>query len=107
MQIHITFRHLETSPAVKEYIESKAEKFAKFLHEPIEAHFVVEVQKIRQLAEVTITAKNFKFHGVEESENMYASIDLLIDKVDRQLKKHKEIVKDHKSVDPTFGPKNE
>lgn len=96
MQVHITFRHLESSEALKSYVESKTEKFEKFLHEPIEVHVVLEVQKIRQLAEATITAKNFKFHGVEESENMYASIDLLTDKIERQLRKHKEIVKEHK-----------
>lgn len=96
MQTHVTFRHLAPSDALKAYVENKTQKFEKFLHEPIDVHVVLEVQKIRQMAEITIKAKNFHFHGVEESSNMYASIDLVTDKVERHLVKHKEKVKDHK-----------
>ncbi len=98
MQIHVTFRHMETSDPIREYAESKFEKFGKYLHEPIETHVVFQVQKINHCAEVTIKAKHFHFHGVEESPNLYASIDLLADKIERHLKKHKEKIKDHKSV---------
>ncbi len=101
MQLNVTFRHLDSSEALRSHAENKLGKFEKFLHEPIEIHVVLEVQKLRQLAEVTIKAKNFHFHGVEESPNLYASIDLLEDKIQRQLKKHKEKVKGHKSVSPT------
>jgi len=96
MQTHVTFRHLAPSDALKAYVENKTKKFEKFLHEPVDVHVVLEVQKIRQMAEVTIKAKNFHFHGVEESSNMYASIDLVSDKVERHLVKHKEKIKDHK-----------
>lgn len=98
MQTHITFRHMEISDAIRKYAENKFEKFSKFLHEPVEVHAVLQIQKIRQVAEVTVKAKNFHFHGVEESPDMYASIDLLTDKVERHLKKHKEKVKDHRSA---------
>ncbi len=98
MHIHTTFRHMEPSDAVKEYTESKLQKFSKYLHEPIEVHVVFQVQKLSQSAEVTVSAKNFRFHGVEESENLYASIDLVASKIERQLKKHKEKIKEHKST---------
>ncbi len=99
MQTHVTFRHIETSDALREHAEKKIEKFEKFLHEPIEVHLVFSVQKkIHQVAEVTIKAKNFHFHGIEESSDMYASIDLLAAKVERHLVKHKEKVKDHRAL---------
>jgi len=101
MQIHVTFRHMEPSDAVREYAESKFERFQKYLHEPVEVHAVLQIQKIRQLAEVTVTAKSVRFHAVEESPDMYASIDLVTDKIEQHLKKHKEKIKSHKSVTST------
>lgn len=99
METHVTFRHLETSEALKEHALKKIEKFKKFLHEPIEVHLVFSVQKkFHQVAEVTIKAKHFHFHGIEESEDMYASVDLLASKVERHLVKHKEKVKDHRAM---------
>ncbi len=102
MQIHVTFRHLEPSQAVKDYVQSKTEKFYKFLHEPIEVHVILEVQKLTHKAEVNVRAKNVKYHGVEESPNLYASIDLVTEKIARQIKKHKEIVKEHKHTASTY-----
>ncbi|MBF0492311.1 MAG: ribosome-associated translation inhibitor RaiA [Deltaproteobacteria bacterium] len=99
MQIHVTFRHLETSEALRDHADKKMEKFKKYLHEPIEVHLVFSVQKkIHQVAEVTIKAKHFHFHGIEESEDMYTSIDKLASKVERHLVKHKEKVKDHRAL---------
>lgn len=98
MQISVTFRHMHPSDSLKTYAETKFEKFKRFLHEPVEVHVVLQVQKIRQLAEVTVKAKHIRFHGMEESQDMYASIDLVAGKIERHLKKHKEKVKDHKSV---------
>lgn len=97
MQIHVTFRHMPSSEALKNYVESKIERFSKFLHEPIDIHVVLEVEKIRQLAKITLNAKNFQCHEEGESSNMYATLDVLLDRVERQLIKHKEIVKDHKT----------
>jgi len=97
MNLEITFRHMDSSEPLKKYIQEKMSGFSKFLHEPIDVHVVLEVQKkIHQLAEVTIRSKNYRFHCVEESENMYAAVDLVVDKIQRQLVKHKEKVKEHK-----------
>lgn len=102
MQVHVTFRHLDSSQAVKDYVEKKSEKFKKFLHEPIEVHVVLEVQKLSHKAEINVTAKNVKYHGVEESPNLYASIDIVAEKIERQIRKHKEIVKEHKHTASTY-----
>jgi len=102
MQVHVTFRHLEPSQAVKEYVQKKSEKFQKFLHEPIEVHVILEVQKLTHKAEVNVSAKNVKYHGLEESPNLYASIDLVTEKIGRQIRKHKEIVKEHKHTASTY-----
>jgi len=101
MKTHVTFRHLAPSNALRDYVEKKIQRFQKFLHEPIEVHVILQVQKFHQVAEMTVSAKHFRVHGVHESEDMYASIDGVLDKLDRQLRKHKEIVKEHKSVAPT------
>ncbi len=103
MHVHVTFRHLESSQAVKDYVESKTEKFKKFLHEPIEVHVVLEVQKLSHIAEMNVSAKDVKYNAlVEESSNLYASIDLVSEKIERQLRKHKEIVKEHKHTPSTY-----
>jgi putative sigma-54 modulation protein len=98
MHIYVTFRHIDSSEELKAYAETKFQRFSMYLHEPIEVHVVMEVQKIHQMAEVTVTAKNFHFHGVESSESFHASINLLEAKVERHIKKHKEKIKDHKHL---------
>ena len=96
MNLEITFRHMESSPALKAYVEEKMTGFERYLHEPVSMHVVLEVQKkIHHFAEVTIKSKNFEAHCVHDSENMYASIDQMADKLERQLIRHKEKIKEH------------
>lgn len=103
MQVHVTFRHFDSSQAVKDYIQSKTEKFKKFLHEPVEVHVILELQKHSHKAEMNISAKHIKYHAlVDESSNLYAAIDLVAEKIERQLRKHKEIVKEHKHTPSTY-----
>jgi len=96
MNVMVTFRHMPASPTLRRHAEEKAEKFMKFLIEPVDIHIVLTVEKIRQIAEITVQSKNFRAHGVEKSQDMYTSIDKVISKVEAQLRKHKEKVKEHK-----------
>ncbi len=97
MQIAVTFRHMESSEAVRSYVEEKLAKVKKYIEEPIDAQVVLSVQKkINHKAEVTMVAKGLTMKSAEEKDDMYAAIDLMVDKIERQLKRYKEKLKRHK-----------
>ena len=88
MQINITFRHMDPSSSLKNYISEKLHRVKKYLHEPVEAHVVLSTEKFRHTVEVTITAGNgTAIHGMENMEDIHAAIDSVVDKIDRQIKK--------------------
>lgn len=100
MQIAVTFRHMESSDPVRDYVEEKLAKVKKYIDEPIDAQVVLSVQKkIHHRAEVTMVAKGLTMKSAEEKDDMYAAIDLMVDKIERQLKKYKEKLKEHKGSD--------
>jgi len=103
MNISVTFRHLPSSDALRDYAESKVEKFKTYLFEPVEVHIVLRVEKIRQIAEININSKNYRAHAFEESQDMYSSIDLVTSKLLSQIRKHKEKVKNHKTDSRAFS----
>jgi putative sigma-54 modulation protein len=86
MNIAITFRQLEASEAVKLYANEKVAKLQKFLREPLNAQVTLTLEKLQHVAEVHLHAGSEHFHGSERSEDMYASIDKVIDKLDRQIR---------------------
>lgn len=96
MQITTTFRHTEPSDALKAYAEEKLERVRKYIDEPITAQVFLTVEKIRHSADVTITAKGITIKASEETNDMYAAIDMVMDKIERQLQRYKERLKDHK-----------
>ncbi len=98
MQIAVNFRHMESSEAVRTYIEEKLARVKKYVDEPIDAQVVLSIQKkIHHRAEVTMVAKGLTMKSAEETGDMYAAIDLMVDKIERQLKRYKEKLKHHKS----------
>ncbi len=98
MQIAVNFRHMESSEAVRTYVEDKLSRVKKYIDEPIDAQVVLSVQKkIHNRAEVTMVAKGLTMKSAEETGDMYAAIDLMVDKIERQLKRYKEKLKHHKS----------
>ncbi len=100
MQITTTFRHMEQSDALKSYVEEKLERVKKYIDEPVIAQSYLTVEKIRHIAEITLTAKGVTIKASEASSDMYASIDAVVDKIERQLRRYKERLKGHKpSVD--------
>ncbi len=96
MQIATTFRHMEPSDALKSYGEEKLDRVKKYIDEPIAAQVFLTVEKIRHSAEVTITAKGITIKAAEETNDMYAAIDAVVDKIERQLRRYKERIKAHK-----------
>ncbi len=97
MQTTVTFKKIDTSNALKSYVQKKLDKFDKMLDNPAEAYVVLSVEKIRHIAEITLTCDKLKIHARENSESMYSSIDALMDKVKSQIKKYKEKIKRHMS----------
>ncbi len=97
MQTAITFKKIDSSDSLKSYVNKKLAKFDKMLDSPGEANVVLSVEKIRHIAEITLTCDKLKIHAREYSESMYSSIDALMDKVRIQIKKNKEKIKRHMS----------
>lgn len=91
MNIAITFRQLEASEAVKQYATEKVAKLQKFLRKPLSAQVTLTADKLNQIADVRVHAGSEHFHGSEQSEDMYASIDKVIDKLDRQIRGSKSL----------------
>lgn len=91
MNIAITFRQLEASEAVKQYANDKIAKLQKFLRQPLTAQVTLTLDKLQHVAEVHVHAGSEHFYGSERSEDMYASIDKVIDKLDRQIRGSKEV----------------
>ncbi len=95
MEINVTFRHSEPSPALKEHILSKIGKFAKYFIKPTMAHVTLNVEGSRHIAEISFSENHAIFNAHESSHDMYASVDEALNKIERQLKKYKEKIKDH------------
>ena len=95
MQCNITFRQLEATDALKEYATEKVERVNKYLDRAGEAHVVLSLERHLQHADITIHSGAFVLRGREKSEDMYASIDLAMDKIERQLRRYKEKLKNH------------
>ena len=96
MQITTTFRHMEPSDALKSYAEEKLDRVKKYIDEPIVAQVFLTVEKIRHMAEVTLTAKGITIKASEETNDMYAAVDAVVDKIERQMRRYKERIKAHK-----------
>lgn len=96
MQISVTFRQLEPTEALKNYVTERLNKFKRYLDGPVEAHVVLGLEKFRHLADVTIDSNGRIIKGREENADMYAAIDLVMDKIDMQLKKLRDKLRDVK-----------
>lgn len=95
MQISVTGQHLDITPALRDYVTSKIERLERHSDKITNVHVVLTVEKLRHMVEATIHTNGANVFANAEDEDMYAAIDALIDKLDRQLKKHKEKRSDH------------
>lgn len=95
MQVNVTFRHMDSSDAIRDYATDKLQRIEKFLQPPVEAHVILEVVKFTHRAEIDLRAKGVHLSAEETTADMYAAIDKVIDKIERQAEKHKEKVKKH------------
>lgn len=100
MHVSITFRHLHPTEGIKEHVEGKVALLKKYLIKPIEVHVILSVEKFRHQCEVVLSEGQFRAAAIETGENLYTAIDLALHKIERQVRKHKEIVKEHKNHMP-------
>lgn len=96
MQIHFVGHHIEVTQALKSFAEEKFEKLERHFDKITSIHVIFDVEKLSQIAEATIKIAKTEIHAKAETDDMYASIDELVDKLDRQLIKHKEKISTHK-----------
>lgn len=90
MQISVTFRHVDSSAALKDYAVRKLSKMDKYLDTPLEANVVLAIEKFRHQADITVTGDGLKIKGREETGDMYSAIDLAMEKIEKQLKRFRE-----------------
>ncbi len=106
MQVNITFRHLEPTEALKAHVRDKVEHIKRYIDRPSEAHAVLHLENLEHHADLTVKAGPYLLRGRARSEDMYASIDLAAEKIERQLKKHKAKRKNHKAAAPPNGARS-
>ena len=90
MQFDLTYRNIRATAALKDRAERKFLKVSKHLREPIEAHVVLRVEKHRHMAEATVSGSGNVFKAVEESGDMYTTIDGLMAKLERTVRRYRE-----------------
>ncbi len=90
MQINFTGHRMEVTPALKTFTQEKFDKLERHFDKITAINVIFDVEKLRQIAEATILVAKGELHASSESEDMYTAIDILVDKLDRQLIKHKE-----------------
>jgi putative sigma-54 modulation protein len=98
MQKSVTFINLDSSDALKAYAFEKLDRFDKFLQNPAKANVVLTVEKFRHICEISISADGFGINAHEETADMYSAIDMALDKIEKQIKKNKKKVRQHRSV---------
>lgn len=110
MEIRVTFRHVNPSPGLHEYAERKVQRLQRFAHILHDAHVILTVEKQRQLAEIQVTGRHLQVSAMEETTDLYSSLDLVLDKIERQIKKQdgkRKDRKNHRPVDVHASPATE
>ncbi len=95
MQLNLTGHHMDITPALRDYVTAKLDKIERHFDHVTDAHVILTVEKLRHKAEATIHVSGGNIFAEAVEEDMYAAIDGLVDKLDRQVKRHKEKLKSH------------
>ena len=102
MQVLVTFRHMDATPALRKYAETKVQRVHKLMKRPIEAHVILDVSKRQHIADITLSGEHLHVTAKESTGDLYSAIDLAMDKVERQVQKHvtKRLAHRHDGVPP-------
>ncbi len=100
MNLNITGHHIEVTPALHEYVTSKVDKVIRHFDQVTSVHVILSVAKLVQKAEITLHVKGRDIFADSSDVDLYAAIDKLIDKLDRQVLKYKDKNNDHNRERP-------
>jgi len=95
MQINLTGRHVDITDSMKNYVDTKFAKLERHFDHINNVHVILDVEKLNQKAEATLHVNGGEIFATNVHDDMYAAIDGLIDKLDRQVIKHKEKLSRH------------
>jgi putative sigma-54 modulation protein len=97
MQTSVTFKNLDPSENLKLYASEKLDRLDRYLDNPAEASVVLTVEKFRHIAEINILGDRLNLIGKEETNDMYSAIDMALDKLEKQIKKNKQKIRERRS----------
>ncbi|KPD04483.1 ribosome hibernation promoting factor [Moellerella wisconsensis] len=95
MEFQITGQNIEITSALRETVEKKCKKLEQLFDRINGIQVILKVEKLNQIAEATVQVNAADLHASAESSDMYAAIDMLVDKLSRQITKHKEKLRQH------------
>ena len=95
MQINITGHHVEVTPALRSYVTEKMQRIARHFDQVNSINVILNVEKLQQQAEATVIANGRTIFATESAMDMYASIDKLVDKLDKQVRRYKDRITNH------------
>lgn len=95
MQLTISFKHMNPSDTLKAFVEEKSQNFKKYFRGNVHATWTVSSEKTEKVAHCHLVGNNMDYFGEGKTEDFKASIELAFEKIEKQIRKHKEIVKDH------------
>ena len=97
MQFSLTFRHMDATDALKSYTEERLGRIKKYFPDPISCNVVLSANRFNHRVDVSLKLHNgFQIAGRETTENMYSTIDLVAAKIERQVRRYKDKLRDHK-----------
>lgn len=95
MQLSVTGHHVEITDSLRDYVQEKIERIQRHFDQVTNVHVILSVEKVRHKAEATLHLAGGNIFAEAENDDMYAAIDALADKLDRQVRRHKEKMTDH------------
>lgn len=104
MNTSVRFKNLEPSDALRAYVGEKLDRMEKYFNGPVEANVVLSVEKFRHIAEINLVGDRLTINGKEETEEMYAAIDMVLDKLESQIKKSKQKSRDFRLKSKAGSP---
>jgi putative sigma-54 modulation protein len=96
MQVIVTGHHLEITDSLRAHVNSKFDKLGRHFDNVTDVHVILSIEKLMQKAEATVHINGAKLFAEDHQEDMYSAIDDMVDKLDRQITKHKEKVGSHR-----------
>jgi len=100
MQIAVTFRHMEADEGLKEYVREKVQRLQKYIENSQEVHVVLSVEKFRHIAEITIIGEGLTLNSQGRNNDLYAAIDQMVEKMERQIRERRGRVKRKRLAPP-------